>query len=203
MAFRFCAARLAALLVTAAPGIFAQAQGLAPEWDVRTNLSQLAEEVKRLKPMLSEVNPKDWVANGAPETYVAQQKSTLAEIDYLVGSTEKLARNPEKLSIALETLLRMQSVETMIGSLIEGVRRYQNPALADLLRSALTSNMNARERLRAYVVDLTSVREQEFEVANREAQRCRAELSKRVPSSSAAPARPKPSKPDEKKPERE
>jgi hypothetical protein len=189
------AALAATLLATFAAPLFAQAKGIPPEWDLRKNLAQLSEEVKRLKPILTEVNAKNWVSAGAPETYVAQQRSAMAEIDYLVGSTEKLAKNPEKLTLALEALFRMESVEALVGSLTEGVRRYQNPALADLLRSTLTANANSRERLRAYIVDLASIREQEFDIANREAQRCRTELSKQTP----AGARTKPQKLDDKK----
>jgi hypothetical protein len=178
-----------------APSGLAQADGIAPEWDVRKNLAQLSEDVRRLKPILDQVSPRDWIAKGAPEGYVTQHKSVLAEIDYLVGSAENLARNPEKMSIALETMFRLQSVEAMMTSMIEGVRKYQNPAIADVLRSMLTNNMNHREKLRSYIVELATIQEQEFEIANKEAQRCRAELLRKPAGSS----RPTPAAKDEKR----
>ncbi|MBI3666071.1 MAG: hypothetical protein HY236_07580, partial [Acidobacteria bacterium] len=56
-----------------------------------------------------------------------------------------------------------------------------NPALADLLFSAITRNSTTRERLMEYVQQLSVEREQEWEIANREAQRCREVLAKRPP----------------------
>jgi hypothetical protein len=171
-----------------------QAEGIAPEWDVRKNLAKLSEDVRRLKPVLDQVSPRDWVGKGAPEAYVTQHKSVLNEIDYLVGSAEKLAREPEKMSVALETMFRLQSIEALMNSMIEGVRKYQNPAVADLLRSMVTSNTTHREQLRSYVVELATIQEQELEIANKEAQRCRAELVRKP----AAAPRPQPAK-DEKR----
>jgi hypothetical protein len=92
-------------------------------------------------------------------------------------------------------MFRLQSVEAMMTSMIEGVRKYQNPAIADVLRSMLTNNMNHREKLRSYIVELATIQEQEFEIANKEAQRCRAELLRKPAGSS----RPTPAAKDEKR----
>lgn len=185
---------IASLLAGLAPLARPQAAGIAPEWDLRKNLAKLSEDVRRLKPILDQVSPREWIGKGAPEGYVTQHKSVLNEIDYLVGSAEKLAGNPEKMSVALETMFRLQSVEALMNSMIEGVRKYQNPAVADLLRSMVTSNGNHREQLRSYVVELATIQEQELEIANKEAQRCRAEIVRKP----AAP-RPKPAAKDEKR----
>ncbi len=183
-----------------APHVRAQSEGIAPEWDVRKNMAQLSSEVQRLKPILGQLDPNAWLANGAPEAYVGQHKLAQAEIEYLAASTEKLAREPEKLPLALDTMFRMQSVEALVGSLSEGVRKYQNAGLADQLRSTLTSNVNNREKLRTYIVDLATAREQEFAVAHREAQRCRSALSRQAPRGSTQPGK---AGPAAKKPERQ
>jgi uncharacterized membrane protein len=70
----------------------------------------------------------------------------------------------------------MQAMDTALGSLVEGVRTYQNPALASIMQSVIAENSTNRDRLRQYLQDLASQKEQEFEVADREAQRCRAAM---------------------------
>jgi len=156
----------------------AQTGGLPPEWEARKMLAELATETQRFKPILDQVDPKTWVAAGAPETYVAQLKSTRSEVDYLIATTKALAERPEKLALALETLFRMQAVEAFLRSLGEGIRRYQNPALADLLNGLTGETLASRDRLRYYVVELAAIKEQEFAIMDQEAQRCRAMISR-------------------------
>ena len=178
--FRF--ALLAALPVAAA----AQSSGVTAEWDLRPMLASLSDQMKRLKTTLAQIQPKDWVAKGAPDAYVSQHQSTDAEIGYLVGTAEKLAAQPEKLSIALEAVFRLEAVEIFVGSLAAGVEKYQNPAVAQLLRAQLGESAVNRGKLRQYVIDLAATREVELRVLEQEAQRCRAFLS-RQPSASPTP----------------
>ncbi len=72
----------------------------------------------------------------------------------------------------------MESLDRMIVSLGEGIRRYQNPATADLLQDVMGQNSAHREKLQQYIADLANEKEQQFRVADSEAQRCRAFLSK-------------------------
>jgi len=153
-------------------------------------LADLATETQRFKPILDQVDPQAWVAAGAPETYVAQLKSTRSEVDYLITATKALAQRPEKLALALETLFRMQAVEAFLRSLGEGIRRYQNPALADLLNGLTSETLASRDRLRNYVVELAAIKEQEFAIMDQEAQRCRATIS-RQPAPAPKKSQPK------------
>ena len=141
-------------------------------------LKDLAAHAQRFKPLIEQAKPEEWVANGAPETYVTQWKSASAEVGYLIRSAGELARQPDKLTKTIETFFRMQTVEAMLTSLAEGIRQYQNPPLADLLRSTVSESVAYREKLRQHLVDLAATKEAEFEVVDREAQRCRAVLSK-------------------------
>jgi hypothetical protein len=172
------------MLVAACLPALAQVGGLEPEWEARKMLANLAAEAQRFKPILDQVNPQEWIAAGAPETYVAQLNSTRNEVDYLVRTSKALAAQPEKLTLALEALFRMQALESFLRSLGEGVRRYQNPALADLLNGLMGETFASRERLREYVVELAAIKEQELAVMDKEAQRCRAALS-RAPAPAA------------------
>ena len=161
------------------PIAFAQSEGLPPEWEVRKNMESLAESAKRFRPILEEVKPEDWAAKGAPAGYQRQWKSVVDETGFLIHSSEELAKEPERLTLALETLFRMQAVDAMLASMDEGVRKYQNPALADLLRSTMSDAAAHVEKLRQYIVSLAAAKEDELKVMDQEAQRCRAELSRR------------------------
>ncbi|MBZ5610311.1 MAG: hypothetical protein LAP38_18770 [Acidobacteriia bacterium] len=151
----------------------AQPAGVSSEWDVRKLLEGLDLLAQHLKPIIDQVKPEAWVAKGAPDAYVAQWKSAQAELRYLLSSSTALSKDPERLTLALDTYLRMQAMESTLGSLVEGIRKYQNPALADLAQSVVAENSNNRDRLSQYLTDLAAQKEQEFKVADREAQRCR------------------------------
>jgi len=154
----------------------AQDEGVASEWDARKLIDALTVQAQHLKPIIDQVQPAAWVEKGAPEAYVAQWNAAQAQLRYLIDSSDAFARQPERLPIGLDAYFRMQAVETTLGSLTEGVRKYQNPALASIMQSVIAENSNNRDRLRQYLQDLATQKEEEFKVADREAQRCRAAL---------------------------
>jgi hypothetical protein len=174
-----------------------QNAGLSPDWDIRKDMADLAEQIRRLQPMVDKVKPDEWVAKGAPATYVTQMASLQAGMRYLVATTETLARNPERLTVALDTYFRMQSVELLVNSLREGLRRYQSPDLANMINDAMVRNSNNREKLRTHIVDLAAAREQEFQIVDQEAQRCRGMIL-RTPANPLTPEKRKIQKPEPK-----
>ncbi len=182
------AVRLAAVLWAVA-SCWAQSAGLPPEWEVRQQVAALAAGIERLKPILEQVRPQDWVSQGAPEAYVAQWDTVRAELGYLGRSTEILKGEPDRLTAALDTFIRLQRLEALLASLEEGIRRYQNAALADLLRSVFAQSAAERGGLSQYLLDLAEVKERQLRVADQEAQRCRELLVRQPPSRSTAPAR--------------
>jgi hypothetical protein len=178
---------LSILLFTAM--LAAQAPGVQAAWDFAPTIGDLSAASARLGPILDQLTPKEWVAHGASSTFVAQWEATRRELGYLAGSAEALQRQPERLTTALETLFRLQAIETQIRSLAEGVRVYQNPAVGELLLSVLSENSANRDRLRQYITDLAAQKEQEFSVIDREAQRCRTDLNRPAPSQRPAAAK--------------
>jgi hypothetical protein len=178
------------LLVLALLPSFAAAQnqtGVSSEWDISKTLEALSSQANRLKPILDQLTPQEWVSKGAPQAYVDQWKGAQSELGYLVDSAKALEKQPERLSVALDTYFRMQSLESRLNSLVDGVRNYQNPAIGDLLIGVLAENSSNRDKLRQYITDLASTKEQEFQIVDKEAQRCRGVLT-RQPSKPAAPA---------------
>ena len=165
-----------------APAQTATPQGVTAEWDISQMLDALASQAKRLKPILDQLNPQEWVAKGAPDAYVSQWRYAQTELVYLTDSAKALGKQPERLTLALDTLFRMQSLEMRLISLVDGVRNYQNPAVGDLLVGVLGENSTNRDRLRQYITDLAANKEQEFQIADKEAQRCRGMLGKQAPA---------------------
>lgn len=164
------------------PAAGAQPAGLPPEWEVQANLAALAQQVNGLKPLLDSVKPDQWTAQGAPEAYKAQWKSVVDEIGYARRTSGELSADPERLSLALELYFRVQSLDQMAESLNAGIRRYQSPELADLIRERLSGTSAAREKIRQYIVLLAAVKEGQFKVMDEEAQRCRGTLSRQAPA---------------------
>ena len=154
------------------------AQGVSADWDVTKSVASLSTQAARLKPILDQLTPQEWVAKGAPQTYVQQWKSAEDELGYLVTSAKALEKQPERLTLALDTYFRLQSLETRLNSLADGVRNYQNPAVGDLMLGVLAENSSNRDNLRQYITDLAAQKEQEFQVVDKEAQRCRGILSR-------------------------
>jgi len=172
--------RIAVIILTLAwsGSLGAQPAGIRSEWDIRSTLDAISSHAGRLLPVLEQVRPRDWVEKGASETYIQQFETCRIQTEAIRTVAANLGREPEKLTVALDTFLRLQGLETMLGSLAEGVRRYQNPALADLLGAMVAENNRARQQLHQYVVDLVALKEQEFDVMAREAQRCRSILTR-------------------------
>jgi hypothetical protein len=158
---QLCLCGFAFLFLAGSAG--AQSGGVAPEWVVRKDLATLVEHVQQLKPIVEQVKPQEW--QGAPP-------------GYMIVSAQTLAAKPEKLTAALTAYFRLQSLDLLLRSYAEGIRRYQNPALAELLHGVLSSAGADRDKLRQYVMDLASNQEAEFRVASEEAQRCRGVLSR-------------------------
>lgn len=167
-------------LLLLSPGI--PAQGLVPAWEVKKTLDEVSQQTKRFAPLVEQLKPEAWVNAGAPEAYIAHRRSLLDEIGYLDQSLRSLSAKPDRMSLALECFTRMGTIESRLMSLIDAVRRYQNPALADLIQSIMGETAASRDKLRQYAWELVASREQEFDVLVQEAQRCR-----NMPARSTAP----------------
>ena len=182
--------RLTLLLCAAAALIQAQSSqaqsspppaGLEPQWDIAIVLDEIAANGARLLPALDKVDAASWVAKGASDTYVAQWQSCKEQARAIVDGAKALARNAERLSAALELFFRIEGLERMLGSIGEGARKYQGAQTAQTLAALYAEGGANRERFRRYMINLASEREHQFEVMDKEAQRCRATLMAPTP----------------------
>jgi len=144
-------------------------------------LQEMGDHGLRLLAFLNQIDAKDWVAKGASETYAEQLQSVKEQTKAFSDQAKALARNPEKLSASLELLFRIQWLDTMLPSIEEGARKYESAQVAQHLAAIRAENGANRERFRRYIVNLAADREHQFEVMDREAQRCRSTLAPAVP----------------------
>ncbi len=153
-----------------------QAPAVAPDWDLKPRIEKLSEAVGRLKPLLEGLDPSKWAADGAQESYGRQWRLCVDTVGHVQNAAARFAAQPDKLSLALETMFRLDGLLEQSASLTQGARKYQNPAVADLIESQANAVAGNREWLRQHIQELARTREVELEVAEKEAQRCRTQM---------------------------
>ena len=156
----------------------AQAPDAYPVSDdqIKAALAGIAQHAEKIDPMLRQLHPTDWVLKGAPQTYVAQWNAALSQIESIKIDMTNLGQRPDQMSEGLKALIRIGSYHQGLRSLLGGLRRYQNPALADLIESVAAEDQGDLDRMQQYLLELATDREKQFEVVNGEAQRCRGVL---------------------------
>ena len=175
--------RASTILVCSA-ALYAQAPaapGLETTWEIAPVLQELSAHAGRVLPRLEKLNTDAWVEKGASDTYTAQRNSAREQASALAAEAKALAASPEKLSVSLQVLFRLQALESMLASLGEGARRYQNARDAQELAALSAQSGAGRDRLQRYIVNLAAEREQDLAVMDREAQRCRDILTQTPP----------------------
>ncbi len=156
-------------------GAFSQQQ---PDPQVVAIFNGISQHATRIEPMLQQLRPNDWVAKGAPDTYVAQWNSELEQLRAIESDMSALAQHPEQMTECMRALFRVQAAHQTLNSLMDGLRHYQNPPLAELIESVAAEDQSNIDRLEKYVLQLASEKDQQYAVVDAEAQRCRATLSK-------------------------
>jgi hypothetical protein len=138
----------------------------------------ISQHMARLQPMLEQVRVKDWVAKGAPDAYVQQFASVGKEIQGIESDMTRLAQRSDQMQECMRALFRVQALQVPLHSLMGGLRKYQNPALADLIESVAAENQTEIGRFEQYVLELADAKDQLYSIVDKEAQRCRATLSR-------------------------
>jgi hypothetical protein len=159
-----------------------QPAGLEAPWDVRKILTDLSAQASRLKPVLAEINPQQWADKGASSTYILQWQTAQRQLNDVLISTQRLSQKTDSLSLALDTYFRLEALEVTTRSLDEGAERYGPRASAGQLAAYIAHTFDSRQHLRDYLQDLAASTEQNFKIADEEAQRCRGMISKEAPS---------------------
>src|ERR1019366_7821385 len=95
---------------------------VSAEWDISQTLDRLSDQAKRLKPILDQLTPQEWIAKGAPDAYMTQWRGAQDELGYLVNAVKALEKQPDRLTVALDAYFRVQSLEARLNSLVDAVR---------------------------------------------------------------------------------
>lgn len=156
--------------------------GLENPWDVRSLLASLSKDDDQLGPVLNQLNPQQWSnQKGAPTTYILLLQTAQQQWRDLVVSTKLLSQKTESLPLALDLYFRLESLDVPARTLADGARKYGDRQTAEKLAQLLANNFQKRESLRNYLRDLSISTEQNFKIADEEAQRCRGMISKEPP----------------------
>jgi hypothetical protein len=167
-------------LLAGAAALYAQpevgpqaASGMETPWQIAPVFEEISTHAARLLPALDQVYARAWVQRGASDTYATQLDSCKAQARAVADEAKVLAANPEKLSSSLTVFFRIQAIDAMLGTIEEGLRKYQSPADAQNLTALAAEGGASRDRLQLYLVNLAAEREKDYQVMDREAQRCR------------------------------
>lgn len=163
---------LAAICIPAAP----QESGMIPRWRVEEIANGLVSNADTALRLVEPLRPADWVANGAPPAYMDQQLVLIQELGNVKLAALALARDPERLTYAVDTFLWLDRADALLSSVADATRRYYNGAVADLLDSARNRNSEVVEPIKTYMRQLAVHVESSMAVAHKEAQRCREEV---------------------------
>ena len=169
---------LAFVLLAAAFAALLPAQddaGTMPTWEVAAIAENLEAQAAQAEQILSGIKPEEWPQAGAA-AYSSQREALLVELGHLRNSARAMALTPERLPVVVDTFLWIDRTNSMMASMTDGVRRYQNAAVADLLESARSQYSGAGERLKEYMRQLAVSVDAQMQIAHEEAQRCRTQL---------------------------
>lgn len=159
--------------------------GLESPEEARAIVNTSLTEIDALKPVLASLHPDIWYQQkGAPSTYVVQWQTAQREVDYVDTVGRQFLRQVESLPVALDLYYRMEALEATVRSVNEGAQRYGEPATSGKLAAFVGKSFDRRQRFRDYIRDLATNLEQNYKVADDEAQRCRAIISREPPATS-------------------
>jgi hypothetical protein len=152
-------------------------QGVQAPWDVKQMLADLNSENEKLEPLIARMHPQQWLDNGAPPAYASQYLEARARMDDQIRAIKRLSLQTDSPSVAIDTYFRMEAFEIIARSLNECIRKYGDRDMAEELARLIALEFTNRQRFREYLRDLSTERDQEFKIADEEAQRCRGMIS--------------------------
>ena len=161
------------LALVLAGAALAQQEGMIPRWQVEELSQGVVQNMETARKVVAQLRPREWVQDGAPEAYIDQHQTLLKEMEQVSLAAQALARDPERLTYAMDTFLWLDRTDALMGSIAAGARQYYNAAVAELLDSARNRNSDGIATVKQYLRQLAEHVEGSMRVAHREAQRCR------------------------------
>lgn len=180
---------LAALVLAArtnaqTPSVGASDSGLETPWDVRKTIADVLKQADELRPVLQHLDPQQWSAQkGAPDAYIVQRSAAERQLNDLAIVTKLFSQKPESLSLGLDLYFRLEALDVTARSLDAGAKEYADRATADKLAQLIAADFTSRQELQSDLRDLAKSQEENFKIADEEAQRCRGTISREAPAS--------------------
>jgi hypothetical protein len=156
--------------------------GLENSWDVRAILDGMSKADQQLAAEVAALKPQQWFdQKGAPTTYILQSQLAQQQARDVAASRNLLMQHTDDLAQALDLYFRLEALDVTARSLAEGAKKYADRQTADRLTAQIAQNFAQRERFRDYIKDLAVSTQQNFKIADAEAQRCRGMISMEPP----------------------
>lgn len=156
--------------------------GVENSWDVRAILDGMSQADQQLAGQVASLKPQQWFdQKGAPTTYILQWQQAQQQTKDVAASTNMLMQHTDDLAQALDLYFRLEALDVTARSLSEGARKYADRQTADRLSAQIARNFSQRERFRDYLKELAASTQQNFKIADAEAQRCRGMISMEPP----------------------
>jgi hypothetical protein len=160
-----------------------QIAGVENNYDARKLVQAAIQADQDLKPILANLNPRDWYEKkGAPSTYNLQWQTAQDELRYVEIAGNMVLQHVDSLPPLLDLYYRMEALELTARSLDQGAQQYAPRQDADKLDRWVGHGFEVRRRMREYIQDVATSLEQNFKIADEEAQRCRAAITKVPPA---------------------
>src|SRR5256885_2085020 len=100
------------LILLAAPAFGQQPQ--FSEDQLKTLFQQIGGRAARLQPMIDGIHADQWVVKGAPEAYVAQNKSAREQLGAVQTDMAALAQHPDQMADTMKALFRVQAFHRLL-----------------------------------------------------------------------------------------
>lgn len=161
-------------------------EGILPPWEAQKVLAETQKQTRQLIEALNRLDTEHWKGDYTP-LLVSTRQRMVAVADAL----DRLAQQPERVSLGMEAYLSLLHVETNVETLATGAERFQ-PTAVHSLEEATASFLKTRDQFQSYLLDLARYLEKNLAVSAKELESCRDQLWKK-------PTQPAPSRPRARK----
>ncbi len=158
-------------------------EGILPPWEAQKVLGETQKQTRQLIEALNRLDTEHWKGDYTP-LLVSTRQRMVAVADAL----DRLAQQPERVSLGMEAYLSLLHVETNMETLATGAERFQ-PSAVQGLEEATVSFLKTRDQFQNYLLDLARYLEKNLAVSAKELESCRDQLWKKPPQ--PAPPRPR------------
>lgn len=144
--------------------------GIAPDWEVRRMVEEAERRISQLAHVVQQVHEDTWPPAAKSER--ESLGSVRAQLTALEQNLTELKREPERLSVLLEAVTRLDTILRQLDALRPAIVRYQDPGLAIDLDRLLAGPSASREKLFSHASDLARFLEDQIRFLKQDIAQC-------------------------------